>query len=272
VQVSMTIPEDRLEVIGADSVATVGSAGVLGDQQVNITPGSRRPLGEDHMIQSEPSFSEQIAEFRERFDRLSDKLDSSLSGISSTFAELNDSKTVEGVKQTLAELSATTEDLREGRGTIGSLLSNPEYERDFASALTKARDTASLVDGVVADANTKLRKIDRETEPRVAEMRKKVGNIRSKIAGVDPAGGQTLAKLLRDPTGELLARMQTSLKNVRTSMAIFADAAARIERGEGSMGAFIYDSKVYDALDSRVVELGHDWRLRLVLWLIRRGA
>lgn len=129
-----------------------------------------------------------------------------------------------------------------------------------------------MVDGVVADASKKLRKIDRETEPRVAEMRKKVGDIRTKLAAVDPANGQMLAKLLRDPTGDLLARMQTSLKNVRTSMAIFADAAGRIERGEGSIGAFIDDSKVYDAMGARVVEVGDDWRLKLVLWLIRRGA
>jgi ABC-type transporter Mla subunit MlaD len=271
VQVALLIPADKLEVVGADSVATVGSAGVLGDQQVNITPGAREPLGEDHRIQSEASFSEQIAEFRERFDRLSDKVDTSLSGISSTFAELNDARTIDSVKQTLAELDTTTSDIRAGRGTIGALLGSPEYEREFTETLAKARDTAGFVDGVLRDANTRLAKVDRETEPRVAELRKDVGSIRAKFAQLDPAQGGTFAKLLRDPSGELLASVNTSLANLRTIARIFADTADRIERGEGSIGALLGDSKVYDDMDRSVVEITRDWRVRLLLWLLHRG-
>lgn len=271
VQVAMLIPADRLHVVGADSVATVGSAGVLGDQQVNITPGAREPLGEDHRIQSEASFNEQIAEFRERFGRLSEKVDASLSGISSTFAELNDARTIEAVAATLENLQTTTDEIRAGKGTIGGLLNNPEYEHDFTSALAKARDTAVFVDGVIADANAKLREIDRKTEPRVAELRKDVGEVRAKLAALDPASGGTFAKLLRDPSGELVQSVGTSLTNLRTIARVFVGAADKIERGEGSVGALLTDTKVHDDLDRTVVEISRDWRVRLLLWLVRRG-
>lgn len=269
VQIAMLIPADRVDVIGADSVATVGSAGVLGDQQVNITPGARQQLGDDMHIQSEASFSEQISEFRERFGRLSDKVDASLSGISSTFAELNDARTVDAVKQTLAKVQTTTDDIRHGRGEIGALLSNPEYQRDFTAALAKARDTADAVDGILANANKELATVDRETEPRVAELRKDVGEVRKKLASLDPASGSTTAKLLRDPSGELLDSVTRSLGNVRTIARVFADASRKIERGEGSVGALLSDSKVYDGMGHRIVEVSRDWRVKLLLRLLR---
>jgi ABC-type transporter Mla subunit MlaD len=269
VEVTMTLPEDRVEVIGATSIATVGSAGVLGDQQINITPGEGKLTGDPLRIQSEPSFNEQIAEFRLRFDRLADKVDASLSGISSAFAELNDARTVEAVRNTLVKVKATTDDIRHGRGNIGALLSNPEYRRDFSAAIGKARDTAAFVDGVVKDANAELARVDRETEPRVAELRKDVGEVRTKLDKLDPATGSTTAKLLRDPSGELLEQVQRSLVNLRTAARIFVAAADRIERGEGSIGALLTDSKVYDDLDAKVVEIADDWRLKLLLWLLR---
>jgi len=269
VEVTMILPADRLAVIGATSIAAVGSAGVLGDQQINITPGAGELTGDPLRIQSEPSFTEQIAEFRLRFDRLADKVDGSLSGISSTFAELNDARTVEAVRDTLVKVQGTTDDIRHGRGNIGALLNNPEYRRDFTAALTKARESATFVDGIVKEANAELAKVDRETEPRVAELRKKVGDIRTKLDALDPSTGSTTAKLLRDPSGELLARVQTSLVNLRTAARIFVGAANKIERGEGTIGALLSDSKLYDSLDSKVVEVTNDWRLRLLLWLLR---
>jgi ABC-type transporter Mla subunit MlaD len=269
VEVRMTLPEESAEVIGATSIATVGSAGVLGDQQVNITPGAGAITGDPRRIQSEPSFSEQIAEFRLRFDRLADKVDGSLSGISSTFAELNDARTVEAVRETLVKWQVKTDDIMNGRGNIGALLNNPESRRNFAGTLAKARDTAAYVDGVLKDANSKLAQIDRETEPRVAELRKKVGDVRKQLDSLDPKSGSTTAKLFRDPSGELLAKAQASLVNVRTATRIFVDAAGKIERGEGSIGALLTDSKAYDALDSKVVAYGDDWRLKLLLWLLR---
>lgn len=271
VQVAMVLPADRIDVVGADSVATVGSAGVLGDQQINITPGTREPLGEDHRIQSEASFSEQIAEFRQRFGRMSDKVDSSLSGISSMFAELNDARTIDVVKETLQTVETAANDMREGRGEIGALLNDPVYERDFLATLGKARGSAEVIDGVLRDANKKLAEVDRDTAPRVAGLRKDVGEVRQQLAALEPGGG-TMAKLLRDPSGELLRSASTSLANIRDIAGVFAEAVTKIERGDGSIGALLSDSKVYDDLGQTVRKMSGDWRVRLLLWLVRHSG
>ena len=82
-----------------------------------ITAGGRDPLPADHRIQSTASMSESLGQFRENFVELSDKVESGLSGISSTFAELNDENTILSVKQTLGKLEVNTTEIAAGRGT-----------------------------------------------------------------------------------------------------------------------------------------------------------
>lgn len=270
VQVTMTILAENLDRIGGDSVATVVSNGPLGDQLVNITPGSRDPLPEDHHIMSSPSFSEQIASFREHFDRLSDKVDSGLSGISSTFAQLNSEQTIESVKKTLADLQTQTTEVAQGRGRIGGLLSNPSYEQDFTGMLAKARSTAEFVDKTVADASVTLTKVETEIEPKVDAARKQVADVRGKLAKLDPASGSTMARLLRDPDGKLLAMVVTSLDDLRIASDLFGYAVDKIERGEGTIGALVRDSKLYDDIRVRIRRLREDWQVGLLIWLAGR--
>lgn len=270
VQVSMQMPADALEAVGADSIASIGSSGVLGDQQVNVTPGSRGLLEDGGEIQSVLSFSEQIAEFRDRFDGFSDKLDQSLSAISSAFTELNDAHTVEAAMKTIVEVDFETNEIIAGRGTLGGLVRDDAYLRDVTIALEKSRNTADYVDGILAEANGKLADIDRETEPRVAELRKDVGEVRTKLDSLDPKSGNSVARLLRDPSGEVLASLQTSLTNVRTIARGFSAAATTIESGEGSIGSLISDPMVHDSLERSVEKIENDWRVKLLFWLLRR--
>ncbi len=270
VRVTMTILAENVERIGGDSVATVVSNGPLGDQLVNITPGSRGPLPEDHHIMSAASFSEQLTAFREHFDRLADKVDSGLSGISSTFAELNQEQTIESVKRTLTDLETTTRDVAQGRGRIGGLLNDPSYQKEFSAALAKARDTADFVDRTVAEASGTLTKVETEIEPKVDAARKKVAGLRKQLDDLDPSRGGIMARLLRDSDGKIVAIAVTALDNLRIATALFTGAAERIERGEGTLGALVRDTKLYSDMRVRVRRLRDDWKIALLVWLAGR--
>ncbi|MFO0636112.1 MAG: hypothetical protein U0168_25025 [Nannocystaceae bacterium] len=227
VQVTMSVLEESLVNIGADSRATVASSGVLGDQMINITGGGREPLGEDHRLQSVSSFSESVGQFRDNFGALSDKVESGLSGISSTFAELNDENTIAEVKQTLGELQHETDDIAGGRGRIGPLLHDPAWQQEFSSVMRKTRDTATFVDGVVHDAKQSLAKVDRDIGPRVSELRAGADRVRTKLDSLRPGGTGTLSKLLHDPAGELTGEVERSLANVRSTAAAAVAIARR---------------------------------------------
>ncbi len=269
VQVTMDIMADKLEIIGGDSRATVASSGVLGDQQINITPGIREPLGEDHRIQATPSFYDNIEMFREKFDGLADKLDSGLAGISSTFTELNDEQTIASVKQKLEEISVATEEAERGEGRIGGLLKDESYERDFKGMLRKTRDTAVGVDDFVARATKTFKKIDADVEPAVDKMRESTAKLRGKLQHLeDPANTDVLAKLLRDKEGRMLVAVERALSEARSSAHDVMLIVGRIDRGEGTLGRMVADGKLYNDVDHLIVELQNTW---LVTTIIRLG-
>lgn len=270
VQVTMRVREDSLATIGNDSRATVVSSGVLGDQMINITAGGRDPLGEDHRIQSTASMSESIGSFRENFVELSDKLESGLSGISSTFAELNDENTIASVKQTLGKLEVESTEIAAGQGSIGAYLGDPTYEGEFVATLRKARDTATFVDGVVADAGRGLAKVDRDVEPDVDALRSKVAGVRGKLAPLEVPADGAAPTVLHDPEGQLTAEVERSFGNVRNAAAALAIVAERVSKGEGTIGALIYDEKVHHDLHLALVDVSKDWKVELLVWLARR--
>ncbi|MBK8238100.1 MAG: hypothetical protein IPK74_21435 [Deltaproteobacteria bacterium] len=270
VQVTMRVREDSLATIGSDSRATVVSSGVLGDQMINITAGGRDPLPADHRIQSTASMSESLGQFRENFVELSDKVESGLSGISSTFAELNDENTILSVKQTLGKLEVNTTEIAAGRGSVGAFIGDPAYEDEFVATLRKARDTATFVDGVVADASRGLAKVDRDIGPDVDALRGKVADVRGKLAPLEVPADGAAPTLLHDPDGRLTAEFEHSLTNVRNAAAAVAIVADRVAKGEGTLGALIYDEKVHHDLHLALVDVGKDWKVGLLVWLARR--
>lgn len=269
VQVTMDIIADRLDIIGGDSKATIASNGVLGDQQVNITPGMRLALGEDHRIQATPSFGDNIEMFRERADGFADKLDSGLGSISSTFTELNDEQTIDNVKKKLDDIAVSTEKAERGEGRIGGLLKDPSYEQDFTGALRKARDTAVVVDDFVARATKTFHKIDTDVEPAVHKMRQSTAKLRGGLQQLeDPTNNSVLAKLLRDKDGRMLSAVERALSEARSSAHDVMLIASRIDRGEGAIGRLVADGKLYNDIDHLIVELQQNW---LVTTIIKLG-
>lgn len=269
VQVTMNVLDDKLGLIGGDSEATIESAGPLGDQMVNIAPGSREPLGDDHRIRATPSFGDNIEMFRERFDGLADKLDSGLAGISSTFTELNDEQAISSVKKTIDKISVTVDDTNRGEGRYGRLLHDESYERSFSTAMRKGRETAVAVDGYVKSGERIFHKIDTDLGPVVDNARKKVGTIRGKLAELDdPTSTDVLPTLLRDKEGRMLAAVERMVAEARSSAADTVQIVDRVQRGEGGLGRLVNDAKLYNDIDHLVVELQKTW---LVTTIIKLG-
>ncbi|MBX7083135.1 MAG: MlaD family protein [Nannocystaceae bacterium] len=249
VQVTMNVFEDKLEIIRSDSRATVASNGVLGDQLINITPGMREPLGEDRRIQSTPSLLEDLDLFRGRFEGLTEKVDTSLSGIATLVSELNDERTIGAIKQTLENLSAITGQVARGEGLIGALFNDPAFKEDVGVTLRKVRDTAAGLDAFVERANATLRKVDENVQPLVDDGRKVASSIRELLEDLeDPTNKSLVAKLLRDPDGKMVADLEKILDDVEKVTGKVATIAGKIERGEGTLGKLISDSKVHDDL------------------------
>lgn len=249
VQVAMTIFEDKLELVRSDSQATVASNGVLGDQLVNITPGMREALGEDRRIQSSPSLYEDIQLFRDRFDGLTEKVDTSLSGISSLFSQLNDERTINSVKGTLENVEEITRQMAAGEGLVGALLNDEEYKEEFGITLRSVRNTAVGIDRFVDRANRSMAKIDDSFQPMVDDARTTMSDLRKLLGHLkDPANKSLAAKLLYDKEGKMVADLEKILDDLDEFSTAAANVAKKVDRGEGTIGKLVNDSKAHDDL------------------------
>lgn len=249
VEVSMKVFADKLELIRSDSQATVAQNGVLGDQLVAVTPGSLDPVEPGGRIQSSPSLYEDIELFRERIDGLTDKVDSALGGMASMFSELNDERTIAAVKGTIDNVNEITRQIADGEGLVGALLSDDEYKEEFGQTLRGVRSTAQGVDRFVKKANSSLTKIDDNLQPAVDDARKTMADLRKLLEDLKDPGNKSLAsKLLYDKEGKLAKDLEKILADVEEFSESAAVIAKRIERGEGTLGKLVNDSKPHDDL------------------------
>lgn len=267
VEVSMSIFEDKLEIIRTDSTATVASNGVLGDQLVNITPGSRRRLDElppeDRRIQSTPSLYEDIELFRERIDGLTNKVDDSLAGISSLFSELNDERTMAAVKGTIENVNEISRQIAEGEGMVGALINDDQYKRDTGEAIHAIRNTAEGANRFMTDANRSIRRIEKDLQPAIDDTRSVLTNVSELLGSLnDPENKSVARKLLYDKEGKWADEIEGSISNTKEITERGARIAKRIEEGEGTIGKLINDSKPHDDLVKILgnVERNNTWK------------
>jgi ABC-type transporter Mla subunit MlaD len=270
VQVTMSVFEDKLELIRSDSSATVSSNGVLGDKLVNIVPGQREPLGEDRRIQSTPSLDEDILLLRERIDGMTEKIDSSLAGISNLFSELNDERTIGAVKGIVENVDTITKQIADGEGAIGALISDPEMKEDLSVTLRKVRETAEGIESFVDKANGTLKKVDAEIQPLATEARKAATQVSSLMEHFnDPANKSVAKRLLIDKDGE----MEKDLVKIVDDLEKFSDSASKVaqklEKGEGTAGKLLSDPKAHDDLVKILGNLERNKTLKtLVRWVM----
>ena len=248
VEVAMSVYADKLDLIRTDSRATVASNGVLGDQLVNITPGSREPLDpENRRVQSTPSLYEDIELFRERIDGLTDRVDSSLSAVSSLFSELNDERVIGAVKGTIEHVNEISRQVAEGEGVVGALLSDDAMKEDVSKTLRSVRNTAVGIDQFVGKANRSLGKIDQNLQPAVDDAREVMADIRQTLDDIqDPSNKSLLAKLLYDKEGQMTQDVETIMGDLKETSASAKKIAKKIEDGEGTLGKLVNDSKPHD--------------------------
>jgi phospholipid/cholesterol/gamma-HCH transport system substrate-binding protein len=226
--------------IREDSLATIGTIGLVGDKVFDITVGSEgaKILQPGEMLQSmEPvDFARLVAQAGEVLEGLA------------------------GASQALRTILARIET---GRGLLPALVSDQEggeLLRDLAEA---AKSLRRLSEGA--------EKGDGLLHALVFEEggRELVAQIRATGAGLQHVVGRLQAKegllgaLISDPEGAQV------LQDLRTMVADLKQIAAALAEGEGTLGALLKDPTVYEDLSSLLRGAERSWVLR---GLIRSGV
>lgn len=208
IKVTLEILKKVQNRIRANSVAYIGTLGLLGDKFVSITMGtSDQPMlkNGDFLIGTDPIDVEKL-------------IDESVG----TFNE---------IQSAAAILKDISEKINNGQGTIGLLVNDAALYKNLNESLTFIRDLGEQLtssEGLLAEI---LRDTTMYDE---LYLFLKNANV---LADSLVNGSGTAAKLVQDPQvyNEILANLQ-ELKNITT----------KLDNGEGTAGQLLTNEKLYD--------------------------
>src|ERR1041385_4756988 len=162
VEVEMRIDKQYQNIIRSDSQVSIETKGLLGDNIVDITRGSRagQVVPDGGTLQGEQEadikkiitgtndFIANLDTLSETFKRMADKVDK---GEGTLGKLMSDTSIYDNFNKTAAELNALVRDAHTGDGTIGRLISDDELLKKFTATVDRVN---SMMDYVEAGNGT----------------------------------------------------------------------------------------------------------------------
>jgi phospholipid/cholesterol/gamma-HCH transport system substrate-binding protein len=229
-----------------ESVATIGSKGMLGDGLIEVSPGSGDPLANGAEIEAGAATgimgaaTQAIADARPAI--------ANVRALTETLADEQFRHDLQSIAHNIAEL---TRMVREDDGTVHRLISDPQMADRVTSTL-----------GALQSASTELAATARNVRAITSEVREGDGTAHALIYGPD---GARLVTRLADTAGEAA----TILRDVRTGDGnvhelLYGNSAgdlisnltamsgdlrsivADVRAGRGTLGGFLVDPSIYE--------------------------
>ena len=184
VKVTMIVERKSVNFIKKNSIASIGTDGLMGNKLVNINsvPESTEVIKEgdvlastdlidtEKMLKTLEVTNENIKEITNDFKDISRKINT----MNTFWGLLNDSTIPANIKGTLVELRSTSEnanylsndlkniiiDVRAGKGSMGAILNDTSLTHNINNALINIKNTSEKAAQVTADLNKLVQKIE----------------------------------------------------------------------------------------------------------------
>jgi phospholipid/cholesterol/gamma-HCH transport system substrate-binding protein len=205
VEVAMEVGKEQMERITDRSTASLGSISLLGEAAVDITPNSQgTPIPEWGYVRSGPP-----------------------PGSLATAAE--------AATKSLETTNALLDEVRQGRGTLGKLVTDDTLYRQLNDFVESAE---AVTHGINSGRGTLGRLV---TDPTAAKsLEQSLENLQMVTARIRNGEG-SLGHLLND---------DTLSKSVTSATSNLDAITGRINKGEGTAGKLITDAELYNRLNS----------------------
>jgi phospholipid/cholesterol/gamma-HCH transport system substrate-binding protein len=255
VEVKMSVNTKYIEALRTNSVATLATAGVLGETFVDIvTPPPAPALGNSEVIhdgatlvtKEQPALQdvvrasqttlENVEILVKRLDRIVAQVES---GSGSVGKFIYDEQLYSRVNRLLVEVQAIVSGLNNGQGTIGKLLSNDELYVKVNAAANKVN---LVLDEVQAGHGTigKLVK-----DPSLYDnANSTLAKSNQLIADIN-AGKGAIGKLTQD---------QALARKLDTTITQLSEITQKINSGQGTAARLLTDPSLYNNTDQMLIE------------------
>jgi phospholipid/cholesterol/gamma-HCH transport system substrate-binding protein len=256
VQVDLEVDRDALKKIGADSIITVKTRGLMGEKYVDVTPSSvysetpaKRLYGT-----SVPKLDDVMQKAGTTFDLLNKIVVKMNNGEGSLGKLANDPKLYDNLVGLSAEMKDLANAFNKGEGTIGKLAHNSEPYDKLISILSRADATLSdmqnsngtlshlIHDRQLYDKMVTLADTSTHAAEDVRELNRKLTSSESSI------GKFLTDREFYDKGMALIDRADRSVKS-------FEEIAGRVNRGEGTVGKLVNEKDLYEKLDRMIGDM-----------------
>ncbi|MCI0337820.1 MAG: MlaD family protein [Acidobacteria bacterium] len=252
-----------VERIRTDSMAVLKSAGVLGENVIDITPGTLsrgRPINNGDRIKSleQKSVGDIINAAQTAVGNLnviSDDIKAMTGNLrkggGSMGKFLNDESFYVDLDKTVRQAENLMKDIREGEGTIGKLVKDPALYDRTSEAISQLRGISDQLNDQITTGKGTLGKLVKDEElynranSLVDSLDKTSAKLERTMAKIERGEGN-LGRLINDE------KLYTDAKETVDKLRVIAD---RLERGEGSAGLLLKDERLYNNLNNMSAEI-----------------
>jgi phospholipid/cholesterol/gamma-HCH transport system substrate-binding protein len=264
--------DDRpaIERIRTDSLAVLKSAGVLGDNVIDITTGTTRgnPIQDGDTIQSRAQRSvgdiinasqEAVANLNRISDDVKVMTSNLRAGKGSMGRFLNDEAFYLDLDRAVREAESLMQNIRNGPGTVGRLVSDPTLYEQTSETISRIRSITDKIGDQLTSGRGTIGRLFNDDE-----IYKKASSIVARLDDTSLKLQNTMARIERGEgtVGKLIndEKLYTDARDTIEKVRIITD---RLEKGEGTAGMLLRDEKLYNNVNnvsSEITKLLYDFR------------
>lgn len=259
-----------VERIRSDSVATLKTAGVLGDNVIDISPGTRggNPINNGDKI---PSIAQKsvgdilntaqtaMGNVNDISKNVNDMIRDLREGKGTAGRFLSDETLYVNLDTTVRQAEKLLASIREGEGSASRLINDPALYNQATETITQLRGISEQINTQLNSGKGTLGKLlkDEELYNRANQLVAKVDQISARL--------DTTMKKIESGEGNLgkLVNDEKLYADARDTVTTLKGIAARLEKGEGTAGLLLKDEKLYNninTLSGEVTKLIYDFR------------
>lgn len=252
-----------VERIRTDSKAFLKTAGVLGDNIIDITPGTlqREQIKDGDLIPSveQKTVGDIINAAQTAVGNLNFISDDIRAitrklrvGEGSSFGKfINDESFYVNMDRAVRQAENLLRSIREGQGTAGQLINDPELYKQALEVVVQFRKISDTLNNQISGGKGSLGRFikDEELYNRATTL---LTNLEQTTARLD----RTAAKIERGEgnLGKLISD-EKLFTDARETVDKLKTIATRLERGEGTAGLMLTDERLYNNVNSLSAEL-----------------
>jgi phospholipid/cholesterol/gamma-HCH transport system substrate-binding protein len=243
VEVTLKVSSRYEDAIHKDSVASLATAGVLGETFVDIdslhATGPKAQDNDELKAENAPGISDVVRASNTTLQNVNKIVDAIQQGKGSIGKFIYDPSLFNKLNDTVTEAQGMVKEVRRGHGTIGKLISDDELYKKLNATVEKLNKIVDAIDRGEGTAGKLIK------DPSLYNnANQTVAKVNALMDDVN-AGKGALGKFAKD---EEFAR---KLDNTMTRL---SNLATKLDQGEGTAGKLFKDPSLYNNADQMLVE------------------